>query len=280
MKIIINLTLFFALLMSSVLMAQDFEGIATYKSQRKVDIKLDSTQFNDEMRQQMMAMLKKQFEREYILEFTIDEAIYKQAPKLDNETTMSGGGMQIVVAGSGDNDILYTNTSENRMANQNEMFGKVFLIKDALETHDWKMEKESKNIGEYTCFKATYEDTRTVRMVSSGDEAENSDESTEEAFTVTAWYTPQIPVQHGPGEYNGLPGLILEVSDGTETILCSKVVINPNKGVDIKEPDNGKVVTQEEYREIVDKKMEEMNEQFEGEGRRRSGHNMSIRIGG
>lgn len=280
MKIIINLTILFSLLLSPMLMAQDIQGIATYKSQRKVDIKLDSTQFNDEMRQQMMVMLKKQFEREYTLEFTRDEAVYKQAPKLENETSMSGGGMQIVVAGAGDNDILYTNTTENRMANQNEMFGKIFLIKDALADHDWKMEKETKNIGEYTCFKATYEDTRTVRMLSTGDESENTEESNEEAFTVTAWYTPQIPVKHGPGEYNGLPGLILEVSDGTETILCSKVVINPNKGVDIEEPNTGKVVTEAEYREILDAKMEEMDEQFGGDGRRKKGHGMQIRIGG
>ena len=44
---------------------------------------------------------------------------------------------------------------------------------------------------------------------------------------VEAWYTPQIPVGHGPAEYWGLPGLILEVSAGNTTMLCSKIVMNP-----------------------------------------------------
>jgi GLPGLI family protein len=42
---------------------------------------------------------------------------------------------------------------------------------------------------------------------------------------VTAWYTPEIPVNQGPDKYWGLPGLILEVNDG-KTVLCSKVVLN------------------------------------------------------
>ena len=28
---------------------------------------------------------------------------------------------------------------------------------------------------------------------------------------IVAWYTPQIPVSHGPAEFGGLPGLILEL---------------------------------------------------------------------
>ena len=45
-------------------------------------------------------------------------------------------------------------------------------------------------------------------------------------ITITAWYSPEIPVSQGPENYWGLPGLILEVNDGKTTILCSKVVLN------------------------------------------------------
>ena len=84
---------------------------------------------------------------------------------------------------------------------------------------------------------------------------------------VTAWYTPQIPVNQGPGEYWGLPGLILEVSSGRTTILCSKIVINPEEKEEIKVPSKGKEVTQKEYSDIMKKKIEEMQEMYGGRGR-------------
>ena len=64
---------------------------------------------------------------------------------------------------------------------------------------------------------------------------------------VTAWYTPQIPVSQGPGEYWGLPGLILEVNAGTTTVLCTEITLNPNEKVTIKKPSKGKKVTRDEF---------------------------------
>ena len=46
---------------------------------------------------------------------------------------------------------------------------------------------------------------------------------------ITAWYTPQIPINQGPGEYWGLPGLILEINADRTTILCSKIIMNPSE---------------------------------------------------
>lgn len=283
MKLTTQISFLIALFLCSCLYAQKLEGIATYKSQRKFEVELDST-VNDGMRDQIMAMLKKQSEKEFILEFTDNESEYKEEEKLDDNTVISGGGMEIVVQGSGGNDVLYKNLKEKRYAHSVEVFGKEFLIQDVLEQEDWKMENETKNIGEYTCFKATYSTTRKIMTAESSSEdgtGSGSENVVEEAVHVTAWYTPQIPLQHGPSNYGGLPGLILEVNDGSETILCSKIVLNPEKGISIKEPTRGKVVDHAEYDEILEKKMKEMNEQFQSDGRRNEGgHGMSIRIGG
>jgi GLPGLI family protein len=67
-----------------------------------------------------------------------------------------------------------------------------------------------------------------------------------------------IPVSQGPGDYWGLPGLILEVSVGNTTLLCSKIVMNPKEKIKIEAPDKGKVVTKKEYKEIITGKMQEM----------------------
>ncbi len=52
--------------------------------------------------------------------------------------------------------------------------------------------------------------------------------------TVTAWYTLDIPISQGPGEYWGLPGLILEVSEGRTAILCSKITLNPKEKIPLR----------------------------------------------
>ena len=92
-----------------------------------------------------------------------------------------------------------------------------------------------------------------------------------EQIEVTAWYTMQIPVSAGPGEYWGLPGLILEINSGRTTILCTKITLNPEDKKEIKKPTKGKEVGREEYQDIVKKKMEEMRAMFRarrGGGRR------------
>lgn len=274
-----NLIIILAFFYTLITVAQDFQGIATYKSKRKLNIKLDSTQINSDMHQRMMEMMKKQFEKTYKLSFNKEESVYKEEEKLGSPQS---SGMQIVMVNTGGSDILYKNIKEERFTNQNDVFGKIFLIKDKLKKLDWSLSSETKNIGDYTCYKATIKRmqrvSRTGTISVNGDKDLDRDETEPEMeeITITAWYTPQISINSGPGNYYGLPGLILEVNDGTETVICSKIVMNPKK-VNIVEPSKGKVVTQEKFDIIIEKKMKEMRERNKG---RKDGHAVEIRIGG
>ena len=249
------------------LFAQDFQGLATYKTQRKLDLKIDSTQVGGgEMQKQLMAMLKKQFQKTYILTFDKNTSIYKEDEALAPPST---GGSIMVISSMGGSGALYKDVKHQSFTNQQETFGKQFIIKDSLQPIEWKLHSDTKNIGNYTCYKATYTkeiEEMSMMTFSSSDDEQNDEApttSTEtEIITVTAWYTPQIPVSNGPESYQGLPGLILEVNDGDLTILCSKITINPKNPIEISEPKKGKQVTQKEYNEIMAKKMEEMNEQY------------------
>lgn len=262
--------------------AQEFQGIATYKTQRQVDIKLDSTQMNDEMQMKMLEVMKKQFQKTFTLSFNKEESTYKQEEELDKPNVGMGGDFQIVSIGGGGSDVLYKNTKEQRYTEQVDTYGKIFLVKDDIENIDWNLGSETKYIGEYPCYKATY--TKMVekpRVVINGEEEEESKEPEMEERTVTAWYTPQIPVNHGPDNYQGLPGLILEVHDGKLTIVCSKIVLNPKEKVKITEPDKGKEVDQEKYDDIMEKKAKEMMERYRPKrGDRNDGNSFSITIGG
>jgi GLPGLI family protein len=98
-------------------------------------------------------------------------------------------------------------------------------------------------------------------------QAEENGENPEVKMTeVEAWYTLQIPLKHGPAEYWGLPGLILEVSAGKTTILCSEIIINPKEKISIEAPDKGKEINKQDYRSTVQGKMLEMRN---NRGRRR-----------
>ena len=265
------------------LFAQDFQGLATYKTQRKLDIKIDSAQVGGgEMQKQIMDMLKKEFQKTYILTFDKNTSIYKEDEAL--APPAAGGGM-VFISSTGGSGTLFKNIKDQLFTNQQETFGKQFIIKDQLQPIEWELHGETKNIGDYTCYKATYskqiEASSVMTFSSSDDEDKDEDSkvsSEMKTITVTAWYTPQIPVSNGPESYQGLPGLILEINDGDLTILCSKITINPDKKIEISEPKKGKQVSQKEYDEIMKKKMIEMSEQ---NNRRDSGENsFQIRIGG
>mgnify|MGYP003957554847 CR=1 FL=1 len=86
--------------------------------------------------------------------------------------------------------------------------------------------------------------------------------------TIVAWYTPQIPISNGPEQSYGLPGLILELNTKNTTMLCSKIVLNPEKKDEIIRPTKGDVVTKKEYTDMVQFKMQEMRD---NRGRSRGG---------
>ena len=247
--------------------AQDFQGVATYRTHRDFDIKMDSTKMNDAMQKQMMEMMKKQFQKTYILTFDKSASLYKQEEELDKPQI--GGGFQMSFGSSG-SDVFYKNVKHKTYVDQKETMGKKFLIKDSISKIEWQLESETKHIGDYLCFKATYTkqipkrnfsfSSNSIKDKKSKKEAEVEPEMTERI--ITAWYTPQIPVSNGPAKYQGLPGLILEVHDGKLTVICSKIVINLEDKIEIEEPTKGKEVNQKDYDDIMDKKTKEMMERY------------------
>jgi GLPGLI family protein len=166
----------------------------------------------------------------------------------------------------------YKNIKDLQFIQEQDLFGKQFLVKDSLSQFKWDMGTETKMIGQYLCFKATATKKAEVgaRIPFNRNNAEEATEPKE--YTVTVWYTPQIPVNQGPGNFWGLPGLILEVHDDKTVILCSKIILNPTEKETIKTPSKGKEVTKEAYAKIAAEKQEEMRQNFGGRGGLGGGH--------
>ena len=260
------------LLFSFGINAQNISGQAYYESKTTVD--MDAFGGNREMTEEMKKMIaermKSMLEKTYILTFNKDESIYKEQEKLDATPMNPGFKMMMSSYTPG---AQYKNLKTGQIVEENEFFGKQFLVTDSIQDLDWQITKESKTIGQYIAFKATAikkvdPNDYSMARPKKKDEKENAEVKKDtaqpqdpmdmieipEEIEVTAWFTPQIPVSNGPGEYAGLPGLILELNMYRTTLLCSKIVMNPKEAEKIEPPKKGKEVTRAEYVKIVKEK--------------------------
>jgi len=275
-NIYFKLTAFIFLLCSPYLLkSQDIQGKAYYKSQTQMSFQLDSTQMSVEQYNALMEQLKSQLQNDYVLLFDKIQSSYTVQEKLEAPTQNNGMRM---IAFTDESSELYKNTKEKRFTSTRNLFGKEFLVKDELQDFKWKLTKESKQIGQYTCYKAT---TSRMSQGSRTIDSDGNETRTEgEEIIITSWYTPEIPISNGPDNFWGLPGLILEVHDGNRTLICTKISLSKTDIASIKEPSKGKEVSEEEFEALMDAKMQEMQKMEEGGKSKGRERHLQIRIDG
>jgi len=156
------------------------------------------------------------------LEFVNEASLYyvEKKMKVDGKTTLN---MNRIFAG-GDNKI-YKNTKTKVYLKEN--IRENLLIEK--EEKKWKITQESKQIGNYLCFKAI------------------DIESTNKKKKPIVWFTPQIPVSFGPLEFNGLPGLVILVEMNKRIISASKIILNPKERIVFKKLIKGDRISQKKY---------------------------------
>lgn len=268
-KLIITLTIAVTLC-STRLLAQEFHGMAVYESKTNMkDFKIDVKDGNEEMTKMLMESMKKQFEKKFFLDFNKYESVYYEEQKLEAPSAGSAGITMSFSSSSDGGGKTYKNLKEKQRIAEEDFFGKEFLVIDSLKVWKWELQSETKKIGNYTCYKAIHLDKVTAEDLKQYEDLKQQQETSKTTFFVmdepkdritTVWYTPEIPVSQGPGEFWGLPGLILEANFDNTTILCSKVVLNPKDKMEIKKPKKGKKVTKKEYESLIEKQMDQMKD--------------------
>mgnify|MGYP005686412749 FL=1 len=257
--------------------SQDFQGQAFYKTQTSMDFGSWGDRMSAEQKKAMKERMKPFLEPVYILTFDKTKSIYQQEETLDAPGSGGGRGWGKMWASAG--GPVYKDIASQKSLQSTEFMGKKFLISNDQNKIKWVMEKEQKMIGNYLCFKATAQVSKPKTMTSVWRKAEKENDSikdsanyeTQEEYSmVTAWYTPQIPVSHGPAEFGGLPGLILELTTDRTVMLCTRVVMNPEKRIQISEPTKGEFVSRTEFENIVEVKTKEMRDMWRGGGRSKS----------
>ena len=102
--------------------------------------------------------------------------------------------------------------------------------------HKWEIYQESKEIDGYLCYKAT-----TEKII-------NNTKGTF-VFPITVWFSPELPYSYGPGNYFGLPGLILEIQERNFVVFAKKIDLKSTKKINVTPKSN--LITEDEFNKKV-----------------------------
>ncbi|NEW79144.1 MAG: GLPGLI family protein [Gelidibacter sp.] len=137
-------------------------------------------------------------------------------------------------------DSFYTNLGDKTSSVYYNFEGVNILISSDFN-YKWELSNEKKIVGDFECYKAltvyTYKDRKgNLKKV-----------------PIVAWYTSKLPIPLGPKNYVGLPGLILELEEGENTIVfyATKIQLDLKDIHEINFPKDVKIVTQEEFDKIT-----------------------------
>ncbi|PWA09637.1 GLPGLI family protein [Flavobacterium laiguense] len=114
-------------------------------------------------------------------------------------------------------DITYKNIKDNILIKEHTIKNKDFSAKDKLTDYQWTITNETAVVNGFKCIKAT---------------------TTKEIVPVTAWFCEEIPINDGPLEFWGLPGLIIKIELSVySTITLDRIKIT-KEDFPINEPEN------------------------------------------
>ena len=191
-------------LLSTASLAQHTEGIVTYErktywskiiarmtflSQEQKDRAAQTWKNDDESKEKMK------------LTFTETESLYTYGSEQGQTEDGTYSWRQSELR-------FYRNFEKDKKVDVMEMLGKTYIVDDSLHTPTWKIGDQIKEVAGYVCMKAETEDPIKKQKI-------------------TAWFAQDIPVPAGPERYNGLPGVILELSlnNGDVVIEATKVTL-------------------------------------------------------
>lgn len=255
-----GITVFFVFFLFTFSYGQDFNGTAYYSSMSNVTTTIGDPNATTQEQKDLNEQIRKAMQKEFRLDFNKRESLFTEIDKLSTPDGKKG----IEVIGIGSNAVggLYKNIAENRIIESKDGFGKLFLIDDELKQYNWVLEDETRQVGEYLCNKASILIEKKVLTDGINEKGEIIQKEQIITTSIVAWYTRQLPISHGPSEYWGLPGLIIELNTGMLTYICTSIEINNNGLQKIKKPKKGKKITRKEFDVLYMKKLKEMQDMY------------------
>ena len=175
---------------------------------------------------------------EYTLITSKTEATFSPIEKLNNQQNKTGGGGSMLPP----RNSYYLNYSTNEIVELKDMISKSFIVTDSLPTYNWVIQKEKTKLLGYDVKLAT---------------------ATRGKLTYEAWFAPKLNFKSGPFSFNGLPGVILQLTE-TDAQGHQKITkaleVKINDKAKINQPTKGEVISKEGYEAFVDEMMRKQEE--------------------
>jgi len=216
-------------------------GLYAQSGQVEYGVKRDSIlyQIPEKHKERFYGMTKYANNQTFKLEFNKTKSSFKYINKLNSDPTFSEVENRIARSAFTSSfdfycDIL-TNTQITKGSDN-------ILIENKNSKLDWIISSDSKKIDNYLCYKATCRESYFSR---------NTNDIA--YYTIEAWFAPMLPYGFGPIQFNGLPGLILELHYINTTYFATKILLS-DKDIPINLP-KGKTISKEEYNKKLEASM-------------------------
>jgi GLPGLI family protein len=166
---------------------KDFKYKATYE----LTYQPDSTDVNSIKSESMILYLGDKISRFSSLGTVVGDSLMKHRDK-SNKNMAAFARLRSQIPKTDFDYYIYKGIPENKLSYTQEIVKDNYRVIEDLAIFDWKIQPETKSINGFKSQKAT---TKFAGR------------------DYTAWFTSEIPILDGPYKFNGLPGLILEISD-------------------------------------------------------------------
>ncbi len=122
--------------------ANEFQGKATYISKSRLELGTWGARMSEARKKQIAARLKNRLEKEFVLVFNKEESLFIEQEQLDAISGATDSWGKNFAAGEN-----YKNVKSDKQIQQQEFYGKKFLVKDQLQPMTWTLGNETKKLG-------------------------------------------------------------------------------------------------------------------------------------
>ena len=222
------------------LFAQIDRGTIDYRESRQFEL-WDGA--SDDMKKRIQeAQARGDFDRMGRLSFTAEEMSYQQLPK-EISPNASGGMRNWYMRDNENPDVYHLSFADSIVTDRRRIMDKSFIMSDAWVVPEWEIpENQQLNSAYLLPSKAAF------AVSPEGD-------------TLTAYFTPTIPLGIGPRGYGGLPGAIvyLKVEKDNSYTEYVMTTMQPNApDLEVAKPVDGEVVDRDKFEKMKAKREEMM----------------------